>query len=99
MRRAAKVDANQKKVVKSLRGIPGVTVAITSQLGEGFPDFIVGYRGFNYMIELKDGDKVKSAKKLTEDEGKFHKEWKGQVTVCESFDEIFKLINGKSKAA
>ena len=96
MRRAAKVDANQKKIVRSLRGIPGVTVAITSQLGDGFPDFIVGYKRFNYMIELKDGDKVKSKKKLTEGEHKFHNEWRGQVAVCESFDEIFSLIMNKN---
>jgi hypothetical protein len=92
MRRSAKVDANQKAVVKSLRGIPGVTVAITSSLGEGFPDFIVGYKGFNYMIELKDGNKPPSARKLTDDEIEFKQKWKGQYTVCNSFDEIFKLI-------
>lgn len=92
MRLKAKVDANQKRIVKSLRGVPGVTVAITSQLGKGFVDIVVGYKGVNYLIELKDGEKVKSARKLTEDEVVFHDNWKGQVAVCNSFDEIFKLI-------
>lgn len=92
MRLKAKVDANQKRIVKSLRGVPGVTVAITSQLGKGFVDIVVGYKGMNYLIELKDGEKVKSARKLTEDEVVFHDNWKGQVAVCNSFDEIFKLI-------
>lgn len=93
---ANRVDSNQSRVVKSLRGIPGVTVAITSDLGKGFPDFIVGYKGFNYMIELKDGSKTPSKRKLTEDEVEFHNRWKGQISVCNSFDEVFKLINNGS---
>lgn len=97
MRRAAKVDANQNGIVRSLRGIPGVTVAVTSQLGKGFPDFIVGYRGQNYLIELKDGNKAQSKQKLTHDEVEFHESWRGQVHVCTSFEEIFDLIITKNK--
>jgi hypothetical protein len=89
---AAKIDANQNKVVKSLRGIPGVTVAITSQLGNGFGDFVVGYKKVNWIIELKDGNKPPSQQQLTPDEVEFHENWKGQINVCNSFDEIFKLI-------
>lgn len=96
MRRAAKVDANQKKIVKSLRGIPGVSVAITSQLGSGFPDLVIGYKKVNYLIELKDGDKPPSARKLTADEESFYQSWKGQYVVCSSFDEIFKIITNKN---
>ena len=95
MRTAAKVDANQKGIVKSLRGIPGVTVAITSQLGNGFVDIIVGYKGINYLFELKDGNKPASAQKLTPDEVIWHRDWKGQKAVVNSFDEIFKIIHGK----
>lgn len=100
VRRAAKIDANQNKVVEALRGIPGVTIAITSQLGGGFVDFILGYKGVNYMIELKDGDKPPSQRKLTEDEEKFHRQWKGQISVCSSFDDVFKVVfNGSKKAS
>ena len=96
MRRAAKIDANQKKIVESLRQIPGVSVAITSQLGNGFADIVIGHKGKNYIIELKDGDKPPSAQKLTPDEVKFKSGWKGQYDVCNSFDEVFKLINHKN---
>ena len=44
MRRAAKVDANQPATVKALRDA-GMTVAVTSSLGKGFPDLVVGFRG------------------------------------------------------
>lgn len=99
MRRAAKIDSNQNKVVGMLRKIPGVSVAITSQLGNGFVDIVVGYKGINYMIELKDGDKVASKRKLTVDEIEFSDKWKGQYNVCKDFDEVFNLINGKTQTA
>lgn len=90
--RAKRVDANQKAIVKSLRGIPDVTVADTSSLGNGFGDIVIGYKGKNWIIEIKDGNKPPSAQKLTPDEVRFHNDWKGQINVCNSFDEIFKLI-------
>lgn len=92
MRRAAKIDANQNEVIKQLRRIPNVSIAITSQLGKGFPDFIVGYQGKNYLIELKDGNKQPSQRKLTPDEEQFFKGWNGQVNVCKDFDEIYSII-------
>lgn len=92
MRKAARVDDNQKEIVKQLRQIPNLSIAITSQLGKGFPDFIIGYKSLNYMIELKDGSKVESKRKLTPDEVIFHESWKGQINVCNNIEEIFKLI-------
>lgn len=40
MRRKGKVDGNQTKVVEALRKA-GLSVAITSSLGNGFPDLVV----------------------------------------------------------
>lgn len=94
-RRAAKIDSNQNEIVNMLRKIPGVSVAVTSQLGNGFVDIVVGYRGFNYLVELKDGNKTASRRKLTDDELKFMSEWKGQYSVCKDFDEVLNIINKK----
>ena len=87
-----KVDANQKVVVDQLRRI-GCSVTSIAQCGKGVPDLIVGFKKKNYLIELKDGNKKPSARKLTPDEIEFHAKWRGQVAVCNSFDEILKLIN------
>lgn len=95
MRRKARTDENQNGIVESLRGIPGVSVHITSQLGDGFVDIIVGYKGVNYLVELKDGNKPPSQRKLTDDEIAWHSKWKGQKAVCNSFDEVFELIMNK----
>lgn len=50
--RAARVDANQNEIVKALRDA-GASVAITSRVGDGFPDLVVGFREETYLMELK----------------------------------------------
>jgi hypothetical protein len=95
MRRKARIDANQNEIVKALRQIPHLSVAITSQLGQGFPDLVIGYRGKNYLIELKDGSKAPSVRRLTQDERTFHDQWFGSIFVCDSLEAILKVLNIK----
>jgi hypothetical protein len=95
MRRKARIDANQNEIVKALRQIPKLSVAITSQLGNGFVDIVVGYKGKNHLIELKDGSKPASARRLTEDERTFHEQWFGSIYVCDSLEAILKALNIK----
>lgn len=87
-----RVDDNQKEVVAGLRRI-GCTVHHLSSLGKGCPDLLIGFKGVNYLVELKDGSKPPSRRKLTPDELKWIKNWKGQVNVCCSIEEIIKLLN------
>lgn len=92
MRRAAKVDSNQSLITEHLRRM-GYSVQLLHTIGKGCPDMIVGIKGRNYLIELKDGEKTASGKKLTVDEKKWHQVWRGQVAICESLDEILKVIS------
>ncbi len=91
MRRAARTDANQTEIVEALRAV-GATVAITSMIGDGFPDIVVGYRGENYMIEIKDGSKPPSKQQLTPDEKKFHNIWRGKIDIVISVDEALEIV-------
>ena len=94
MRRAARADDNQPAIVEALRQC-GATVAITSKLGGGYPDLTVGYRGVTFMMELKDGDKSPSERKLTPAEEKFHREWRGgPLHVVNSVREALQVIEG-----
>ena len=79
-RRAARVDANQAEIVRDLRAI-GCSVAITSTVGDGFPDLVVGISNLNYLVEIKDGSKPPSARKLTPAQVDFHRDWRGSVHV------------------
>ena len=83
MRKRGRVDANQKKIVEQLRRL-GCSVAVTSMIGNGFPDLVVGDGNRNYLIELKDGTKPPSAQALTNDEIMFIDNWRGQYAKCNS---------------
>ncbi len=92
MRRIARIDANQPEIIKAFRAL-GATVHPTYMVGQGFPDIAVGYRGQNYLIEIKDGNKEPARRKLTKDEKEWHDGWKGKVIIIESVDDVLKLIN------
>ena len=78
MRRAANLDSNHAAVVLALRAI-GATVQSLASMGGGVPDLLVGYRGRNVLLEVKDGEKPPSARMLTKDEEEWHATWGGQV--------------------
>lgn len=92
MRTAAKTDANQPLIVSALRMI-GCSVQILAKVGEGVPDLLVGFGGINILMEVKDGEKPPSARKLTPDQIKWHGEWRGQVQVVYDADHAIRVVN------
>ncbi len=91
MRMRARVDGNQTEIVRALRAV-GATVQSLASVGKGCPDLLVGFRGQNYALEIKDGNKPPSARKLTPDEKRWHDEWRGRVVVVESTDDALRTI-------
>lgn len=92
-----RVDRNQVEIVKLLRKL-GVTVRVTSQVGQGFPDLVISYAGRTYLVELKDGEKPPSLQRLTECEEKFHQSWQDKVYIINSAESAIEFFNGiKSK--
>lgn len=91
MRRAAKVDRNQAEIVKALRQA-GATVHPCHGAGQGFPDLAVGYRGRNYLIEVKDGALAPSDRKLTPAQQEWHAAWRGDAVVVTSVSEALAAI-------
>ena len=79
-------------IVKQLRAI-GATVQSLADLGKGVPDLLVGWRGKNWLMEVKDWKQPPSKRRLTPDEKKWHQSWNGQVHVVETFDEALKIIS------
>lgn len=95
--RARKIDSNQTRVVAALRRA-GLSVAVTSSLGNGFPDLVVaGYSiheknpgNKTIVVELKNPDMPPSGQKLTPDEIKFMDEWCGEYLKTNNVDDILK---------
>ncbi len=90
-RTAAKVDANQSRIVSALRKV-GASVQPLHAVGKGCPDLLVGWRGCNFLIEVKDGEKVASKQKLNADQCAWHGSWAGQVAVARSEDEALAVL-------
>lgn len=91
MRLRARVDDNQKEIVAGLRKM-GASVQSIAAMGGGVPDLLVGYRGVNLLLEVKDGRKPPSGRKLTEDEAKWHRNWTGQVVVVECLEDAVEAL-------
>ena len=79
----ARVDANQAALVKLFRRI-GFSVQHLHAVGKGVPDLMLGARGVNHLVEVKDGSKAPSARLLSPAQVAWHAEWRGQAVVIES---------------
>ena len=88
--RRAKVDDNQPEIVKTFRSL-GWKVAHTHTVGNGFPDIVCSRHGTTILVEIKDGSKPISARKLTVKEQAFHAEWQGALHIIETVQDVFEL--------
>jgi len=69
----------------------GASVLSMATLGRGAPDIAVGWRGSTYLAEIKDG---KKKWKLTDDQQRFHSEWKAPIAILESVDQAIAWLQG-----
>lgn len=93
MRRAARVDQNQAEIVAALRKI-GARVEPMHSMGRGFPDLLVMWRGVLTLLEVKDGSKPPSQRKLTPDQIEWHAQWGECVRVVENVEQAIEAIGG-----
>lgn len=95
MRLRAKKDDNHNQIANAFRRL-GWSWKDTHQLGDGFPDGVAGiggHYGINILVEIKDGAKTKSRRKLTTDEIEFHTIWTGPLRIIESIEDVVRLHN------
>lgn len=99
MRYRTRSDANQKEIDEALRAV-GASVVVLGNVGKGCPDRAVGYRGHTYLLETKNGARLKKYSiaqrenlMRTPDQDKFHAEWRGgPIAVVFTVDEALKAI-------
>ena len=101
-RKQHRADRNQAPLVEELRRVPGVEVAITSQVGNGFPDIVVGRRvsiewlretygdsvPMNFLVEVK----PTKTENLRDSQNKFHGRWPGAVNRATTLGQLLRLI-------
>lgn len=91
MKRAAKIDDNQRALVSILRQA-GYSVLSLAAIGKGVPDLLVARNGVMWLIEVKDGSKAPSRRRLTPFQKEFHATWRAPILVINSQAEILKFI-------
>ena len=95
MRRAARRDAGEQDIIKAMREA-GAFVKVIND--EGTFDLLVGYTGtsgrfYTLLLEIKDGTKPPSARRLTDAEQKFHDTWPGDnLHIVNSVEEALALL-------
>jgi hypothetical protein len=80
-RRAARTDANQAAIVRSLRCIPGVTVET------GHDDILVGRYGVTRWYEIKQPGKERQ---LTDSEQRRRDKWQGHYRIVSGVEDILR---------
>lgn len=92
--RARRTDANQTDIVDAMRKA-GATVEVLSHVGDGVADLCVRVAGSpGWWVEVKDGAKAPSARRLTDDEIAFAGRWDGYYVIIESVDEALAFVSG-----
>ena len=84
-------DDNTFLIKDHLDNIPGISYKFVSQV-DGFVDMVVGWRGINYLWELK-SDKGK----LSKSQKDFHLQWSGTISVIRTIEDADKALGIKIK--
>lgn len=92
MRRAARLDANQKQIIDALNAA-GACVLDMSRVGGGFPDLIVGFQSKTILMEIKNPKTAYGRKGLNDNQLKWKESWiGGPYCVVDSIDSALRMI-------
>ena len=73
--KAHRVDSSQAEIVRALRKA-GASVWLTTEVGRGAPDMVVGYKHKTFLLEAK-ADKGY----LTSEQKDWHASWRGRSVM------------------
>ena len=91
MRRAAKIDDNHREIVRELERCFCDVLSLAA-VGNGCPDLLVQRAGVLYLLEVKDGSKSPSRRRLTPLQQEFKAKWRGKVHVVKSVGEALAAV-------
>jgi hypothetical protein len=92
-RYAKQRDANEAEIVAALEAVGATVERLDTPV-----DLLVGYRGRNFLLEVKAplGPRGgRSAGRYTDDQAEWHRSWRGQRAVVRSVDDALRAIGAK----
>ena len=90
MRRAPRLDGNHAEIVEALHRA-GIQVRSMAEVGKGFPDLLVAFRGVLCLLEVKDGRLPPSERQPTKAELGFISTWP-RTYVVTSAEEAVRVV-------
>ena len=99
MRTAPRVDANHGAIRQQLEAM-GCVVRSLAGAGSGIPDLLCYWKRTRtlFLVEVKDGSKYPSQRRLTPDQVKFHQDFEGVVHIVESVAGAIALLKRANDA-
>jgi len=88
-----RVDANQAELVAEVRRLGG-EVQHLHTLGHGCPDLLIAFADRWLVVEVKDGEKPPSRRRLTPDEERWHARFPATVLIWESVEDVQRTLQG-----
>lgn len=92
MRKIARRDRNHQEIVKAFESL-GCSVLDLAAVGSGCPDILIAKHGRSCLIEVKDGTKCPSQRRLTEQQARFHSLWNGDLRVVTTIEDVSSIVN------
>ena len=86
-----RLDANHNEIVSALR-TAGASVQSLASIGGGCPDLMVAVHGVTIVMEIKDGSKSPSKKRLTDAEQLWYDAWNGKKFIVYSVDQALRVL-------
>jgi hypothetical protein len=86
-----RTDSNHTDIMATFRAL-GCSVQSIAAVGRGCPDLLVGRDGWTVPVEVKDGSKPPSARKLTDWEELWRVTWKGSYALIESAEQAHQMV-------
>lgn len=91
--RARRTDANHAQIVAAFRKM-GWSVLDLSAVGKGCPDLAIGKHGRTVLVEIKDGEKSPSKRRLTPAECEFFSAWRGDAVLVQDIEDAMVINAG-----
>ena len=82
-----RVDANQTELIHEAERL-GAQVQRISDIGQGCPDLLGAKDGLWFVVEIKDGSKPPSKRRLNKKQVEWHNRFPAPVWIWESKDDV-----------